>query len=194
MASLITHPLVPVVLAAAAGSKHVPWRLLVAGIVLSLLPDLDVVAFRLGVPYESPFGHRGFTHSLVAALIVAAGLAPFARYLQARAPATFLFLFFAMASHGVLDAYTRQGLGVAFFWPFSDARYFFPFRPVEASPVSVSRFLQVRAGDVLESEFLWLWLPLAGGGLVAYAIRKLAALAADVDDLRRRVRSTGSIK
>ena len=194
MASLITHPLVPVVLAAAAGSKHVPWRLLLAGIVLSVLPDLDVIAFRLGVPYADPFGHRGFTHSIVAAVVVAAAVAPFARYLQARATATFVFLFLAMASHGVLDACTRRGLGVAFFWPFSDDRHFFPFRPVEASPISVSRFFEERAGDVLQSELLWLWLPLAGIGLAAYALRKAMALAADVDALRRRARPAGSIK
>jgi inner membrane protein len=194
MASLITHPLVPVVLAAAAGSKHVPWRLLLVGIVLSLLPDLDVIAFRLGVPYADPFGHRGFTHSLVAALVVAASLAPFARFLQARAAATFAFLFLAMASHGVLDACTRQGLGVAFFWPFSDTRHFFAFRPVEASPVSVSRFFEQRAGDVLESELLWLWLPLAGVGLAGYALRKVMALAADVEALRQRARPAGSIR
>nr|HRC76832.1 rhodanese-like domain-containing protein [Kouleothrix sp.] len=32
--------------------------------------------------------------------------------------------------HGVLDAMTDGGLGVAFFAPFSATRYFFPFRPI----------------------------------------------------------------
>ena len=27
--------------------------------VISLLPDLDFIGFRMGVPYEDPWGHRG---------------------------------------------------------------------------------------------------------------------------------------
>jgi inner membrane protein len=174
MATLITHPLVPLVVAAAVGSRVVPWRLLLLGMLLSLVPDGDVVAFRLGVPYEDPFGHRGFTHSLAAAALVAAVLTPLASRLRATAMATFLFLFLSMASHGVLDAFTRQGLGVAFLWPFEDARYFFPFHPVESAPVSIRRFLEVRAGAVMRSELLWLWLPLVGVGLLAYVARVTA--------------------
>ena len=174
MATLITHPLVPLVVATAVGSRIVPWRLLLLGIVLSVLPDCDVVAFRLGVPYEDPLGHRGFTHSLMAAAIVAAVLTPVASRLRATALATFLFLFLSMASHGVLDAFTRQGLGVAFLWPFENARYFFPFHPVESAPVSIRRFLEVRAGAVMRSELVWLWLPLLGASLLAYGVRLTA--------------------
>ena len=39
-----------------------------------------------------------------------------------------LYLFLSTASHGVLDALTDGGLGVAFFSPFDQTRYFFPFR------------------------------------------------------------------
>ena len=171
MATLITHPLVPLVVAAAVGSRIVSWRLLLLGMLLSLLPDCDVVAFRLGVPYEDPLGHRGFTHSLIAAALAAAVLTPLAAVLRATALATFVFCFLSMASHGVLDAFTRQGMGVAFFWPFEDARYFFPFHPVESAPVSVRRFLEVRAVPVMRSELVWLWLPLVGAGLLAYRAR-----------------------
>ncbi len=37
---------------------------------LSMLPDIDVLAFPLGIPYGAPLGHRGFAHSLVCALLV----------------------------------------------------------------------------------------------------------------------------
>jgi hypothetical protein len=30
---------------------------------LSVLADADVVAFRLGIPYSAPFGHRGFSNA-----------------------------------------------------------------------------------------------------------------------------------
>ena len=39
-------------------------------------PALDVLAFGLGIPYESPLGHRGFTHSLFFAVVVALASIP----------------------------------------------------------------------------------------------------------------------
>jgi inner membrane protein len=36
-----------------------------------MLPDLDVVTFKLGIPYASPWGHRGISHSLLLALLAA---------------------------------------------------------------------------------------------------------------------------
>src|SRR5215831_7502105 len=51
--------------------------------------------------------------------------------------ALFAYLFLATASHGVLDAMTNGGLGVAFFSPFDTTRYFLPWRPIRVSP---SRF------------------------------------------------------
>jgi hypothetical protein len=44
---------------------------------LLMVPDLDVFGFLWNIQYGSPFGHRGFTHSLCFALLtglVAAGL------------------------------------------------------------------------------------------------------------------------
>jgi inner membrane protein len=72
-----------------------------------------------------------------------------------------LFLFLATASHGVLDAMTTGGLGVAFFAPFDAGRYFLPWRPIEVSPLGVGRFLGARGVRVLASEALWVWLPAA---------------------------------
>jgi inner membrane protein len=71
----------------------------------------------------------------------------------------FLFLALCGLSHGLLDALTDGGLGVAFFSPFSNARYFFPWHPISVSPLSITRFLSGRAGPVLWSELLWVILP-----------------------------------
>jgi inner membrane protein len=70
-----------------------------------------------------------------------------------------MFLFLATASHGVLDAMTNGGLGVAFFSPFNNGRYFFPWRPVHVSPISVKRFFSGGGYAVLQSELLWIWAP-----------------------------------
>ncbi|HMX44029.1 MAG TPA: metal-dependent hydrolase, partial [Elusimicrobiota bacterium] len=74
----------------------------------------------------------------------------------------FGFFFLALASHGVADALTNGGLGIAFFAPFSNARYFFPFRPVAVSPIGLERFFSSRGGAVLRSEAIWLVLPSLG--------------------------------
>lgn len=43
--------------------------LLLLAIISSVLHDLDVFSFQLGIPYESLIGHRGFTHSILFAII-----------------------------------------------------------------------------------------------------------------------------
>jgi inner membrane protein len=39
-------------------------------IVLSIGADIDILAFKFGIPYEAFLGHRGFTHSLLFAAVV----------------------------------------------------------------------------------------------------------------------------
>src|SRR5687767_780225 len=41
------------------------------GIFCAVFPDADVLAFPLGIPYESMWGHRGFTHSIFFAALLA---------------------------------------------------------------------------------------------------------------------------
>jgi inner membrane protein len=165
MPTFLSHPAVPLAMSAWLGRSMVSVRLLAVAGFLSAVPDLDVVAFLFRIPYESPWGHRGFTHSFAFAAIVA-GLS--ARYAFGRSRFAFAFLFAAMASHGVLDAFTNGGLGVAFFWPFLDTRYFFPWRPIEVSPIGAGFFQGDRGVHVLVSEFLWVWLPCAALGALGW--------------------------
>ena len=65
----------------------------------------------------------------------------------------------ATASHGVLDAFTNGGRGVAFFAPFSSDRFFFPVTPIAVSPIGAA-FFSERGVSVLASEMLWVWVPL----------------------------------
>jgi inner membrane protein len=78
-----------------------------------------------------------------------------------------------MVSHGVLDAFTRNATnGVALFWPLSSERILFSFRPIEASPISLQRFMSERGLQVLWSEMVWVWTPLLAIGLVGLLIRR----------------------
>lgn len=81
--------------------------------------------------------------------------------------ALFGYFFFVTASHGVLDALTNGGPGIAFFAPFDNSRYFFPWRPFEVSPLGIEPFLGPRGWAVIVSELKWLWIPSAGLALLA---------------------------
>jgi inner membrane protein len=107
---------------------------------LALLPDADVIAFVFRIPYAAPWGHRGATHSLVFAALVALGLVGIARLLRLSPWRTGLLAFLAVGSHGLLDALTDGGLGAALLWPFSNDRLFAPVRPLPVSPIGAGMF------------------------------------------------------
>ena len=66
MPTVITHAAVPLCLGLGLGTKVIPPRLLFAGIVLAMLPDADVLAFKFGVAYGNIFGHPGQPDALLA--------------------------------------------------------------------------------------------------------------------------------
>lgn len=157
MASIISHAVVASGFGLIYAQRPMPRRFWVLTAVCAILPDADVAGFALGVPYGSMFGHRGISHSLPAAFVLGCVVARFAfpRWSWPLA----LYFFAVTASHGILDALTNGGLGVAFFAPLNDSRYFFPWRPVRVSPIGIRPFLSRRGAAVLRSEVLWLWLP-----------------------------------
>jgi inner membrane protein len=87
------------------------------------------------------------------------------------------YFFLITASHGVLDALTDGGLGVAFFAPFTARRYFFPWRPIEVSPIGLGLFSE-RGAEVFASEFVWVWLPSLALVSAVWCVRKLIKLRA----------------
>jgi inner membrane protein len=177
MPTVFSHAAVPLALGLGLGRATIPRRLLVAGVVAAVVPDLDVVTFQLGIPYSADLGHRGFSHSLFFAALVGLAGAAGHRLLGAGVARAFLFLFAATASHGVLDAFTNGGLGVAFLWPWSGERFWAPdaLRVVEASPISVARFLSARGLTVLGSELRWIWPPALAIGLILFGLRRAGA-------------------
>lgn len=156
---MFTHPAIPLAIGTGLGKKAVSGKLLVLGILFSILPDFDVIAFRFGIPYSSQWGHRGFTHSLFFAAMMSIVFAyPLATKLELSRARIFTFLFIAMASHGVLDMFTDGGLGIALLWPFSEARYFWPYHVIKVSPIGMT-FFSGWGLQTLISEFFWIWLP-----------------------------------
>jgi len=175
MASAFSHAVAALSIGTCFYRPQIPKRLWVAGAACSVLPDIDVIGFRFGIHYGDFWGHRGFTHSLVFAVLLSGtaalvlsrrGITAIRRFLL------FAYLFLATASHGVLDAMTNGGLGVAFFSPFDNRRYFLPWRPIRVSPISVTRFIGARGHAVLQSELLWIWVPAFVFAAVVLALKR----------------------
>jgi len=129
---------------------------------LAASPDLDIVGFFLGVPYSNTFGHRGITHGLPFAFLVAAGVVLLAAGTRRITRGQWLHLLLGLTvivgSHGILDMATDGGLGVGLLIPFWEGRLFLPFRPIAVSPINPSRFL-TDGLPVIVTELLWVWMP-----------------------------------
>ena len=188
MPSIITHAAVPLALWCAADRGRIPPRLLAAGVIAAMLPDADVLAFALHIPYADAFGHRGASHSLLFACVLAALAAVLAFFgsgrprsaglCQPRLASTVqaaVFVFICAASHPLLDALTSGGLGVALAWPWSEQRFFAPWRPIRVSPFA-PQFFSARGIATLLSELRWVWLPLAAA-VVAWKLIQPAPAA-----------------
>jgi inner membrane protein len=172
MASAFTHAATALAFGTAFRAPGPPGRFWILGAICAAIPDLDVIGFRLGVPYEDMFGHRGITHSFAFALVLAIAVTWMAFRSEERTLSLVAFLFLATASHGLLDALTDGGGGIAFFAPFSAERYHFPWRPIRVSPIGIARCFTARGVAVLASELRWVLLPAAVFALVAVVVRR----------------------
>ena len=184
MPTVFTHAVVGYAAARAAGGRgRLSARILIVATLLPVIPDLDVLVARaFGFGYSHPLGHRGFSHSLAFALILGVLGAVVCRRDASAVPGGvggLGFLFAAIASsHGILDALTDGGLGIAFLLPFDDSRYFFPVQPIPVSPIRVSSFLSEWGWAVLRAELLLIWPFAAAAAAWPWLGRRRAAPAA----------------
>jgi inner membrane protein len=181
MASPVSHAIVAVTIGMAFPRPRPRARYWLAAF-LSILPDADVIGFFNGVEYDSLLGHRGLTHSLVFAAVVAGMLIAIpgiVRPTWGPRGSTWLYLFLACASHGLLDAMTDGGLGIAFFSPFSNTRYFLPWRPIMVGPINILEAFSPWGREIALSELKWVIGPCLAVILTVFAIRKRTAAAGD---------------
>jgi inner membrane protein len=170
MPSIVSHPAVPLAPATVLPAEVIFPSVVWLGIACSTIPDLDVVGFRVGVPRGQVLGQRGLSHSIVFAVCLSERLvwllSSQSQPLKASSLTVFLFLLLSTLSHGLLDAMTTGGSGVAFFAPIHNQRYFLPWRLI----VVVLAILHLRCNGFLElspgmgrlkrSAFFSWWSPL----------------------------------
>jgi len=179
MPTIFTHAFAALALGKVFTGERRPARFWVLSALCAVLPDADAISFSFRLERGSMFGHRGFSHSLVFAILLALLVVRLAfRKTQAFSKdwwKLFVYFFIVTASHGLLDALTDGGSGVAFFAPFDATRYFFPWRPIEVSPISLDRFFGPRGLEVITSELVWVWLPAVLLVIAAWLYRRLRA-------------------
>ena len=162
MASIFGHALIGIGLGQLFTRKTTA-KILLLCVICTIIPDADVIAFSFGIPYAHPLGHRGFSHSIVFALL----LGVVVKFLffrkvafSSRQGLILISLFFlSTISHGVLDACTNGGQGVGFFIPLDNTRYFFPWRPIQVSPIGAANFFSEWGWRVIKSEIVWIGIP-----------------------------------
>ena len=115
--------------------RHRP-RVMALAAVCAVAPDLDLIGWPLGISPLTLLGHRGLSHSLVFAVVLG-GIAA----LALRPPVTTrervvaaVILMVATATHSLIDALTTYApTGPAFWAPFSNQRYRFPWTPLSGA-------------------------------------------------------------
>lgn len=168
MASIFGHGIVGFTLAKVIDTQNLKW-LILAAVVSTILPDFDVISFKIGIAYEHPLGHRGFTHSILFAFLWAIGL----MFLLGKSNKIiwFFVIFSSTLSHGLFDAMTSGGRGVGFFIPFNNDRFFLPFRSIKVSPIGVEKFFSEWGLKVVLSEFRYIFLPCFIILIISFLIR-----------------------
>jgi membrane-bound metal-dependent hydrolase YbcI (DUF457 family) len=120
-------------------------RLVTVTAVAAMVPDVDAIGRPFGAG-DIGFlgGHRAVTHSIFFAVGIAALLASLWRgeASRKRRGMIFVYVLAVMSSHGILDAFTRYGEGVAFLAPLSMVRWKSPWQPF--------------SGILVETIILWL--------------------------------------
>ncbi len=177
MPSLISHAAVAVAAGIAFAPRNVDNHFWLLAIACSVIPDADTIGFAVGIPYNHFFGHRGFFHSPFFALLLSIVLLciffPDLEIFSGQWFFYFIFFFLLSASHGILDAFTDGGFGIALLSPFDNTRYFFPWTPIKVSPIGIKAFFSKWGLAVFKNELLWIWLPSFLIALVSRFIRAL---------------------
>jgi len=170
MTTVVTHALVGIAIsrsitADASNQNRRPHDIDIMAAIFAMLPDIDVLSFRLGISYGDPLGHRGLSHSITFAVLCSiAGIISVHSGNGISRWKRMIVLFLAVLSHPILDMLSNGGLGCAFFAPISWDRYFLPnlLRIIPVSPIGLSKSVI----GVMAWEMALVW-PLAGTAIVS---------------------------
>ena len=159
MPSFFGHAVAGIALGAAFADEKTPARTWVLGTFCALAPDLDWFTAFLRLHPGNFLAHRGITHSLLAAVLLAATALWLGVRREERTRRIGVYLLLASLSHGLLDACTSGRIGVAFFYPFSTSRWGCYWQPFLDAPLPFWSGLRMPFLGALLSEMFWIGLP-----------------------------------
>ncbi len=146
--------LTQIVLGAAVGEavlgRKVGNKAMLYGAIAGTIPDLDVIANYFTDTVTAIELHRGFTHSIVFAVLFAPVFGWLISRIEKRSPAVWQdwawLMFWGLFTHPILDAFTTWGTQL--FWPFDIRVAFkniFVIDPLYTIPFSIFLILAMRA-------------------------------------------------
>ena len=159
MPSILGHALAGLTISAAFTKGRPPRRTWVLATACAVAADLDWFTGFLGLHDGNSLSHRGMSHSLLAAMLIAAAAMLIGFRPHLRSPRHWACMLSAAFSHGLLDACTFGGTGVAFLEPFSKARFVCVWQPIFVSPIPLSGKLLDWLLFSLGTEVLWIGIP-----------------------------------
>lgn len=142
-----------------AGNRAVLW-----GAIGGTIPDLDVF-FKYTHSYVDSLAlHRGFSHSILFALIVAPALgwiiAKMYKYKRGTTKQWVWAMFLALVTHPLLDAFTTWG--TALFWPFTEKRVaissIFVLDPLYTAPFLICLVVSMFYRKKTTTRAIWNWI------------------------------------
>lgn len=135
-------------------------KALLLGAISASIPDLDVIAYSFGIYPPDILGHRGLTHSVLFAVIwTLLMIGVFHQKDRKHFLLLGFYYFVCTMSHGVIDTFTTGGDGIALLYPFTEERYFSPYRMIRVSPIGIEAFFSNWGLRVLASEFRYIGIP-----------------------------------
>lgn len=166
MPSFFGHAVAGIALGAAFTDEKTPRRAIALGTLCALAPDLDCFTLFLKLHPGNYLAHRGVTHSLLAAVMLAATVLLLGFKAEQRTSRMGVYLLLATLSHGLLDACTSGRIGVAFFYPFSSSRWGCYWQPFVDPPLPFWAGQRLPFLEAVAREALWIGVPgllLVGG-------------------------------
>jgi inner membrane protein len=145
-------------------------KILFWSFVVAIVPDIDLFGNFFNVSINNIFGHRGFTHSLLFAFLLATliSLIFWREFKTDRKRWLLIFFNFLMVAlmHPFLDACTDRNYGVALFSPFSNHRYSLPWAPINDKALGIWNYYFLGWWEIFKVEaviiivaiaYTWLW-------------------------------------
>ncbi|WP_005037509.1 metal-dependent hydrolase [Holophaga foetida] len=145
----------------------------------ALAPDLDWFMSFLHLSGRHVLNHRGVTHSLAAALLLASLVMFLAFRKDERRPRVWICMVLCALSHCLLDACTLGGVGVAVFLPVTPIRFVCAWQPIQVGPIPLNLTLLRGFLGALWTEAIWIGVPAIALVSTAQVLRFVRALRID---------------